>query len=162
MFGHSFGSPTTVQSMLDDRRIGAGAALDGSIPPRRPAEGRTLWGIAKQDLDRPFLLMGTVKHRRAVDKDYWPTLWEQLRAERLWLVIQGAGHYDFTDTGVFSEQVDLSKLFNEELMLGPIDGGRALAIVRAYLSAWFDHTLRGRSEQLLRGPSQKFPEVEFE
>src|SRR5262245_7130970 len=160
MFGHSFGSPTTVQSMLDDRRIGAGAALDGSITPKRP--GR-IEGIDKKDLDRPFLLMGTVKHRRSAKRgDGWPEFWEQLRAERLWLVIQGAGHYDFNDTGVFSEQIDLSKMFYEELMLGPIDGGRALAIVRAYLSAWFDHTLRGRSEQLLRGPSSEFPEVEFD
>jgi predicted dienelactone hydrolase len=160
MFGHSFGSPTTVQSMLDDRRIGAGAALDGSVPPKRP--GRTPWGIEKKDLDRPFLLMGTVKHRRSVDKEGWREFWEQLRAERLWLVIQGAGHYDFNDTGVFSEQIDLSKMFYEELMLGPIDGRRVLAIVRAYLSAWFDHTLRGRSGQLLRGPAAEFPEVEFD
>jgi predicted dienelactone hydrolase len=160
MFGHSFGSPTTVQSMLDDRRIDAGAALDGSILPKRP--GR-IAGIDKKELDRPFLLMGTVKHRRsAKGGDGWPEFWEQLRAERLWLVIQGAGHYDFNDTGVFSEQIDLSKMFYEELMLGPIDGRRALAIVRAYLSAWFDHTLRGRSGQLLRGPSSEFPEVEFD
>ena len=160
MFGHSFGSPTTVQSMLDDRRIGAGAALDGSIPPRRP--GR-IEGIDKKELDRPFLLMGTVKHRRSAKRgDGWLEFWEQLRVERLWLVIQGAGHYDFNDTGVFSEQIDLSRMFYEELMLGPIDGGRALAIVRAYLSAWFDHTLRGRFGRLLRGPSSEFPEVEFD
>jgi predicted dienelactone hydrolase len=160
MFGHSFGSPTTAQSMLEDRRIGAGAAMDGSILPKRP--GRTPWGIEKKDLDRPFLLMGSVKHRRSVDKEGWREFWEQMRAERLWLVIQGAGHYDFNDTGVFSEQVDLSKMFYEELMLGPIDGRRALTIVRAYLSAWFDHTLRDRSEQLLLGPSSEFPEVEFD
>jgi predicted dienelactone hydrolase len=157
MFGHSFGNPTSAQAMLTDRRIDAGAGLDGS-----------LFGSVVQDgLDRPYLLMGNVTHRRGVDQEGWAELFEHLRAERHWLIVTGTGHLDFSDFAAFKEQVDLSAVFPDAGVdgsnsLGPIDGARALTVVRRYLAVWFDHTLRGQSEPLLRGPSRRFPEVEIQ
>lgn len=157
MFGHSFGNPTSAQAMLTDRRIDAGAALDGSL----------FGSVVQEGLDRPYLLMGNVTHRRGVDREGWAELFEHLRAERHWLVVVGTGHLDFSDFAAFKEQVDLSAVFPDSGVdgsnsLGPIDGARALTVLRRYLAAWFDHTLRGQSEPLLRGPSRRFPEVEFQ
>ena len=82
-------------------------------------------------------------------------------------MVVGTGHLDFSDFAAFKEQVDLSAVFPDggvdgSNSLGPIHGARALTVVRRYLAAWFDHTLRGESEPLLRGQSRRFPEVEFQ
>lgn len=143
-FGHSLGSATVVGAIDQDRRIDAGAALDGN--PIGPAR-----------LDRPFLLMGNQGHRRADDPD-WAAFYDRLRGPRLHLVIDGAEHADLSDLAVFKSTVDLSAIFE----VGPIDGARAVAIERAYLTAWFDKAIRGRSSDLLKGESPRYPEVDFQ
>ncbi|MCX0271556.1 hypothetical protein NLM24_12730 [Nocardia zapadnayensis] len=57
MFGHSLGGAPAAQSMHDDRRISAGANLDGALSGSVVTDG----------LDRPFLLVGAGNHARDND-----------------------------------------------------------------------------------------------
>ena len=143
--GHSMGSMTAIEAIVADQRIGAGIALDGN--PLGPAS-----------LDRPFLMLGAgPKHLRANDPD-WAAFYDRLRGPRLHAVVDGMRHYDFSDLAVFKADFDLSAAFD----LGPIDGQRALTIVRAYARAWLDRSLRGRPSPLLVREPARFPEVAFQ
>lgn len=143
-FGHSLGSPTVISAIHQDRRIDAGAALDGNP-------------LGTASLNRPFLLMGNQNHRRADDPD-WAAFYDRLRGPRLHIVIDGAEHADLSDIAVFKATIDLSALFET----GPIDGNRTVNIERAYLAAWLDKALFGRPSPLLRGESPLYPEVDFQ
>jgi len=145
--GHSLGSITTVRVIDQDRRIAAGVALDGNP-------------LGSASLDRPFLMMGNkARHRRAVDPD-WAGFYARLRGPRLWLVVEGVAHDDFSDLTIFKSMADLGPDLSG--LLGPLDGARALHIERTYLTAWFDYILSRRPDRLLRGESPRFPEVDFE
>ena len=104
--GHSLGSRTAVETIVQDRRIGAGAALDGNP-------------LGAASLHRPFLLLGNQGHRRAGDPD-WAAFYERLRGLRRHLVIDGAEHYDLGDITVFKALIDLGAIFD----VGPIGGSR--------------------------------------
>ena len=143
-YGHSLGGPTVIGAMNQDPRIGAGAALDGTL--RGPIS-----------FDRPFLMMGNQHERRSDDPD-WADFYDQLRGPRLHLVIDGAEHSDLTDMTVFKSTIDFSVVFPT----GPLEGLPAVSIQRSYLVAWFDWALRGRARPLLRGESTRFPEVDFQ
>jgi hypothetical protein len=142
--GHSMGSMTSIGVIDQDRRIDAGAALDGN--PLGPAS-----------LDRPFLMMGNPSHRRDADPD-WAGFFDRLRGPRLHVVIDGIGHLDLTDITVFKRGIDLPPVFE----VGPIDGLRALHVQRSYLTAWLDRGLLGRRRPLLLAESPAFPEVDFQ
>jgi predicted dienelactone hydrolase len=103
-FGHSLGGPTVIRAMDRDRRIAAGAALDGTL--RGPV-----------GFERPFLMMGNQHERRVEDPD-WAAFYDQLRGPRLHLVIDGARHPDLTDITVFKSALDVSAVFPT----GPIAG----------------------------------------
>jgi dienelactone hydrolase len=145
MVGHSLGSITTVATIAQNRRIDAGAALDGNP-------------LGEASLDRPFLLMGNAgRHRRAVDPD-WAAFYDRLRGPRIHLVVQGVEHNDFSDFTVFKSMVELGAAF----AVGPLNGTRALHIQRIYLTTWLDYGLFGRPDSLLRDESPDFPEVDIE
>ena len=83
---------------------------------------------------------------------------DRLRGRRLHLVLDGAGYDDLTDIAVFKSGIRTEAFF----VTGPIDGVRALAVERAYVTAWLDRVLRGRPSPLLRGESRRYPEVDFQ
>ena len=95
--GHSLGSLTAIGPSSSDRRISAGAVLDGN--PLGPAS-----------LGVPLLMMGNPSHRRNIDP-HWAGFYDRLRGPRLHMVIDGADHYDLSDIAVFKEQVDLGGVF---------------------------------------------------
>ncbi|MGW5718408.1 alpha/beta hydrolase family protein [Amycolatopsis sp. NPDC003865] len=147
MTGHSAGGAITTQAMLADRRIRAGADLDGSIHVPLPASG----------LSRPFLFLGSMDDYvpgQPGPYDDWETDWTHLTGWKRWLMVSGTVHASFTDLGVLAEQlgVDLG---------ASIDADRALAITRTYVSAFFDLHLRCRPQPLLTAPSPAYPEVTF-
>jgi len=143
-YGYSLGSASVVGAVAVDRRIHAGAALDGSP-------------LGPESLDRAFLLMGNQSHRRVDDPD-WAAFYDRLRGPRLHLVIDSTRHADLSDVTVFKDRIDLGGVFE----VGDIDGLRAMEIQRRYLTAWFDRALRDRRDPLLRGESARFPEVDFQ
>ena len=147
-YGHSLGGPTVVTAMQHDRRIDAGAALDGDL-----LDG----DLTGSGLDRPFLMVGNQNLSQA-NAPEWATFYDRLHGPRLHLILHGAEHSDLTDLTAFKSTVDLSAVFTT----GPIDGLRALAIQRDYLAAWFDRALRGRDSQLLHAEPARYPEVDFQ
>ncbi|GAA3219517.1 lipase [Dactylosporangium siamense] len=149
MIGHSLGGATAAQTMLEDRRVTAGANLDGAMSG----------SVLTAGLDRPFLLVGSEGHDRAGD-DTWAAFWSVLRGPRLELQLRRSGHLSFTDYQVLLPQAgippeDLADAF------GTIDGPRSVQVQRAYLLAFADRHLGGRRGTLLSGPSAAYPEMRF-
>ena len=52
-------------------------------------------------------MMGSkARHRRAANPD-WAAFYDRLRGSRLWLVIEGVAHDDFSDLTIFKSMADL-------------------------------------------------------
>jgi len=153
MFGHSDGGSTAAHMMNVDRRVKAGVDLDGTLWTHQAVAGS---GGA-------LLLFGeqTLATREAAS---WDEFWTKQRGPKRQLSLLGSTHATFTDFAALVPQVALilGQLPSWVIQLiGTIDGERAVAAERAYLSAWFDRYLRHHPSDLLTGPSARFPEVAF-
>lgn len=140
VFGHSRGGAAAAQSCLDDARFMACANLDGSVSEVVMSNG----------VEQPFLLM-----RSELVDGTLGTFFDQLEAPALRVDIAGAGHNNFSDLPLVIEslrgrvpEIDLA-----QLLIGSIDAERAFEIIDAYVSAFLDHTLRGRESPLMGGSS---------
>jgi predicted dienelactone hydrolase len=169
MFGHSGGGFAAAETMLSDRRIDAGANLDGTMDMR-------VGKVAAEGLDRPFLLMSAGDHTRAPDDpaEAKPDeSWEEfLRTQRGWvrhLHIPAGEHASYTDLHILLPQLanhldldpDVATRLMRRLQIGDVDPGRSVASQRAYLTALFEEHLRGWPQPLLDGPSPQHPDVTF-
>ncbi|MEU8416648.1 alpha/beta hydrolase [Amycolatopsis japonica] len=138
MFGHSAGGFTAGETMVSDRRIVAGANLDGSMAH---SQSQRIFGrVADEGLDRPFLLMSAGDHSAASDAS-----WQEFqRNQRGWTGetrLPDGEHFSFTDY-----QTLLPQLGNAPAaFVGTIDPARSVAVQRARLSAFFAEHLRHRS-----------------
>ncbi|MFD7455306.1 alpha/beta hydrolase family protein [Kitasatospora sp. NPDC059827] len=143
MAGHSIGGDATLATMLADRRVLAGADLDGSITPPVPATG----------IDgRPVLLIAAVDPSSPDIVPSWTSSWPNLNGWKRWFTVAGADHYTFTD---------LDYLVNESGVLSIPNAPRSIAITTSYVSAFFERQLKGACRPLLNSPSRDFPEVTF-
>ncbi|MFD0683383.1 alpha/beta hydrolase family protein [Actinomadura fibrosa] len=153
MFGQSDGGTTTAAALHDDSRLTAGINLDG-----------TLWTpAAVAGSRRPLLLFGRQEEDAGRDAS-WATFWANQRGPKLRLKLAGAAHDTFLDFAVLLPQAaPILGIPPDEVAkaAGTIEGRRAAAVVRAYVSAYFDRYLRGRHSDLLDGPSSRYPEVRF-
>jgi hypothetical protein len=80
------------------------------------------------------------------------------------LNLTGATHATFEDIAVLLPQAaDALGLTSDQVAatVGAINGERAVAILRTYVSAYFDRYLLHHPNRLLRGPSPQYPEVQF-
>jgi dienelactone hydrolase len=149
MFGHSLGGAATAEVMLRDQRVKAGVNLDGSFGLR--AERRGVRG--------PFLLVTAPRGVGPSEQAYRAGL----RRTQLRLILRGAEHYTFSDFASTLPALErLAPGLRKEIPVGSINGRRALAIERRYLSAFFRSHLKETSEPLLTRASPSFPEVSFE
>ncbi|MGW2154088.1 alpha/beta hydrolase family protein [Nonomuraea sp. NPDC001699] len=147
MAGHSAGGAATVASLLADSRLRAGIDLDGSVETTLPEAGSS----------RPFLFLGkpaTYTPGKGDSAASWERVWTRLNGWKRWLLLTGAAHTSFTDLGVLMDQLGLEDGAG-------VPGTRALAVTRAYVTAFFDQHLRGRPQPLLDKPSADVPEVRF-
>ncbi|MEV7552463.1 alpha/beta hydrolase [Amycolatopsis sp. NPDC089917] len=140
MFGHSAGGFTAGETMVTDRRVVAGANLDGSMAH---SQSQRIFGrVADEGLDRPFLLMSAGDHSAASD----PSWQEFQRNQRGWtreVRLPDGEHFSFTDY-----QTLLPQLGNAPAaFIGTVDPARSVAMQRARLSAFFDKNLRHRSSE---------------
>ncbi|NYI06932.1 alpha/beta hydrolase family protein [Allostreptomyces psammosilenae] len=142
MVGHSVGGASAARTMLEDDRVDAGANMDGSF-------FTDLTG-----LDRPFLMLGAPGPGGADDPS-WVREWEHLTGWKRWLALTGSGHFSFIDFPLLAAQLGVTD------PSVPLAGDRSMEITRAYVGAFLDQHLRGRSRPLLDGPSEAFPEVTF-
>ncbi|MEV6526662.1 lipase [Longispora sp. NPDC051575] len=144
MIGHSIGGAATAPAMLADRRIDAGAMLDGAY--YLPVTG----------LDRPFLQFGEPSHAPGAGDDRsWDTEWPRMTGWKRWITVDGGDHNMFTDQLLLIQQAGV-----EIPGLG-IDPLRGIRLSQAYLTAFVDQHLRGGSGRLLDGPSACYSEVRF-
>jgi dienelactone hydrolase len=154
MFGHSSGGTATALAMDADPRISAGIDMDGNLTN---FDG-TLMPVAEQGLAQPLLLMG-----KDGTTDTGPG-WQAFRAHTPgWsrrLTLRGSEHASFTDAEALLPQLRLPPATRTQ-NIGTIEPATAIRTNEAYLSAYFDHWLRGRSGRLLDGPSGQYPAMEF-
>ena len=161
MFGHSAGGFTSGETMVSDRRIDAGADLDGSMAYSQSA--RDFGRVADEGLDRPFLLMSAGDHSASSDPS-WQQFLSNHRGWRLQLHVPAGEHFTYTDHQTLLPQL-ITQLGLEPALQAPIIGNvspaRSVASQRAYLTAYFDEHLRQRPQRLLNGPSPQHPDVQF-
>jgi hypothetical protein len=129
--GHSRGGAAAAQSCLDDARFSACANLDGSV-------GEV---VMSSGVEQPFLLL-----RSELTESTLETFFANLTGPAHRVDIAGAGHNNFCDLPLVLESLggQLPELDPAALLIGSIDAERAFEIMTAYVSAFFDVTLRGR------------------
>uniref|UniRef100_A0AAU2VKI9 Alpha/beta hydrolase n=1 Tax=Streptomyces sp. NBC_00008 TaxID=2903610 RepID=A0AAU2VKI9_9ACTN len=147
MAGHSIGGAAAAETMAGDRRVRAGADLDGDffVSPAAAGVG-----------GRPFMMLGT-EDRHSPDSvpNDWPEAWPHLEGWKRWLTVAGSEHFSFTDLPDLAEQLGLSD------PAVPLSAEQGWHITRDYVAAFFDLHLRGIPQPLLDGPATKYPEVVF-
>jgi alpha-beta hydrolase superfamily lysophospholipase len=153
-FGHSLGGATTAEAMFEDRRILAGADLDGLVVDKVKTRG----------LDRPFLILRQPGHTTSFDPT-WKSFLPALRGWHRIVAIAESGHYSFADLGLWAKDAGIRRRTTPEqwkLNFGDVDGGRAAELTREALAAFFDHHLRGTPlAPILRGPDPRYQELDF-
>src|SRR4051812_47033608 len=140
MFGHSLGGAAAASTMLVDRRIRAGADLDGLLFGRVRARG----------LSRPFMLM-TAEPGVAAEPNL-SGFWNSLRGPRYAVDVRQAHHFAFSDLLCFVPALMRANPATGKtvrLEVGTLDGPATLTAERAYLVAFFDRHLRGGIQPLL-------------
>ncbi|WP_329431665.1 hydrolase [Streptomyces sp. NBC_01280] len=165
MFGQSAGGFAALQTMHDDGRIAAAADLDGVLAHVSDDhdEGE-LSSVARDGVDGPFLLMGMDGDDRT-NVPSWRALWEHSDGWHRDLVLRGAQHATYTDATSLIPQIARQLGLPGETvtgLVGTVPAARAIAAQRAYVTAFFDRWLRGRTGgHFLDGPSSRYPQVRF-
>lgn len=150
MFGHSLGGATAAGAMLVEPQFLAGCNIDGG-----------LWGEeVTMKNERPMFELSSEGHpawNHSLGKN-----WPYLLGPKWHLEINGTAHNTLTDFPT------LSKLLGTNLtepavkaFIGTIHSIRILEIWREYVAAFFHEFLEGEHQELLDGPSMRFPEVSF-
>jgi hypothetical protein len=152
VFGHSVGGATALEVCRRDRRCGAAFDVDGS----------PLGEVIASGLAQPVMF---VLHE-GFDADC-PTcaevggdvgsIFHGSTGGSYRVVLTGARHFNFRDAALFYRPG--AHLIGA---LGPIDPRRGLRVVADYVAAFFNQSLNGTNESLLRGPSPDEPEARFE
>ncbi|MEQ0559834.1 alpha/beta hydrolase [Amycolatopsis sp. NEAU-NG30] len=133
MFGHSGGGFTTGETMVSDRRLDAGADLDGSMAYSLSA--RDFGRVATEGLDRPFLLMSAGDHSAASDVS-WQEFLAHQRGPVRQVHLPDGEHFSYTDYQVLLPQLGLPPATLAPF-IGTVDAHRSLARQRAQLSDFF-------------------------
>ncbi|WP_410654532.1 alpha/beta hydrolase family protein [Amycolatopsis sp. lyj-112] len=138
MFGHSGGGFTAGETMVTDRRIDAGADLDGSMAH---SQSQRIFGrVADEGLDRPFLLMSAGDHSGATDAS-WQEFLKNHRGPLQQVHLADGEHFSYTDYQTLLPQLGIAP----PSFIGTMDPAKNVATQRAQLSAFFDKYLRQRS-----------------
>lgn len=153
--GHSFGGAAATLFCAEDRRVLASVNMDG-------------WffnAIRKRGANQPLMAMdadsGAAVGKSGPEDDVESTLdardshdvedslqkWGGYQME-----VRGASHEDFSDQPLVSPLPQLAHR-------GSVSAGRIHSMVRAYVLAFFDKTLRNQDSKLLEGASGPYAEV---
>lgn len=163
VFGHSRGGFTAPHACLLDRRFRACLNLDGySLTPDVMEKGIRQPYMHIEEL-APWLPPPTDEQLKQGNQTREEANKQALEAERrrertfskmssgVYLVtVKGAMHNSFSDMPFIAPE----RYSNIE-----INAERALTITNAYVLAFFDHSLQGRRQSLLKGSDRSFPEV---
>ncbi len=148
-FGHSTGGGATIQFCASDPRCKAGFTEDAFV---RPLAISTLENGTRQ----PFFYMFSEAWPFPRNIELFDQYYNHVSPENRVAILQGTAHYDFSDLPAFSPLAAAMGL------KGPLNGARVQEIIKTYLVAFFDQTLKGVRSPLLNGPSEQFPELRWE
>lgn len=156
IFGVSMGGAVSAQACHLDTRFRACLAMDVHMPAdvvrgglRQPA----MWlSRDVETMRREGWPQAIIDHTRTTMR----ATFEKTRADAYLVLIPGTYHADYSDAGLLSPLTSLIGV------TGPVGAARARGIIGAYATAFFDQHLKGQREELLEGPSARFPEVLFE
>ncbi|MEU9123162.1 esterase [Streptomyces sp. NPDC048506] len=165
MVGHSAGGFTAAQTMHDDPRIKAGINMDGQMdfPTTPDGHGSALSTVARDGLDRPFLLMGS-DQGAGDNQASWTALEKNSRGWHRQVTLKGGAHGAYTDAAPLLPQLADQGAIPAQVVtddIGTVRPDRAVAATRAYVSSFFDRWLRHHDDHLLDGPSPRFPEMKY-
>ncbi|KAL3419614.1 PAF acetylhydrolase [Phlyctema vagabunda] len=161
-FGHSFGGAATAEAMRLDPRIRAGVNLDGLLYGKVVKTGFE----EKPGIKQHFVLWGAQGHNSTEDPD-WNSFWAALEQEKVWkreLSLKGGAHGAFWDLNLIADVADVRGQFGqytEEDLISKLPGKRVYQVVAEYLDDFFQFVAKGGNEDLLKGPSDEYPEVDF-
>ncbi|MEU6408469.1 lipase [Microbispora sp. NPDC046933] len=144
--GFSMGGAAVARLMYADHRVKAGVNLDGSL----------FGEVTERGLDAPFLQLAADEH----DDPSWVTFRKHRRGWKHDLRLAGAKHYSFTDMQALVPRIS-DRLGTPSEIVGTVDPVRSVAAQRAYVAAFLDLQLKGRTTRLFDGPSPAFPEMSF-
>jgi predicted dienelactone hydrolase len=132
--GMSLGGIAAGNVCLTDERCRAGVNLDGGTYAQLDAT-----------IARPFLFMSSERYR-----GYDEVFLSRTAGPSYAIVVGGSDHVNY---------MDICLLDPPRAVVGDIDPERMLAIINAYVLAFFDQHLKGEKIPLLEGPSSDYPEV---
>ena len=145
--GHSLGGAAVLQFAHDEPRVRAVFDIDGS----------PIWNAANERLAKPLLVLSAASTRLSYDA--------VLNGARpgIHLRLSGSVH-------AFSKDFRLIPFMSQSAGNRPasmasgtaIDPVRALRVTGAFVEAFFDQYLNGKTAALLKGLSSDYPEVIFE
>ena len=167
VLGHSIGGAAAAEACFQDPRIQAALSLDGWIFGSVARNGLAkpfmliYEGLYEEKLTPPFPASGTPFEQRSWQMDRLDTARMDATLHRYGgyrLFIDGASHWNFTETGTISRFVG-----------GQGDVGRrncppqlAHQIINRYAVAFFSHYLKGTPEPIIEKLPDEYPETTFE
>jgi hypothetical protein len=89
------------------------------------------------------------------------SIYKRLPDGRLYMVIQNANHFSFSDQMLLNSQIAIH-LLQLARKFGGLDGRRGLAISADYIHTFFDVYLKGAPVASLTSLVRKYPEVRIE
>ena len=150
LMGVSLGGGAIVWTCRVDPRCTVGLALDGWYEPLPQT-------IMADPLRQPFMFMQSETNMWKMDNfARLNQLYQSVTAPAYHLKLAGVLHRDFSDYPLLSP---LSAPWLPER--GTLNGARTVAVIDAYMLAFFDQYLQQRPASLLNGPSRDYPEAQF-
>ncbi|MGK5544030.1 alpha/beta hydrolase family protein [Streptomyces sp. URMC 127] len=146
MAGQSAGGFTAAQALHDDRRLKAGVNMDGQMDfPLPDGTGSRLSTVAREGVDRPFLLLGSDGPGADDNTASWTSFLEHSRGEQRRATLAGARHGTFTDAPSLLPALVRQGVMTPDALrqnIGTLRPERAVAATRAYVVAFFDRHLK--------------------
>ena len=138
VLGMSLGGLATSVTCSKDERVKAGVNMDGAFP-FAPIYG---------EHQTPFLYLNSIRYLGC-----GPLFVSQSTKDCYSMTVRGSGHYNFTDHTVYP-------LPMAAMLLGSIDGKKALDITNTVVLSFFDKYLNNKRIDLIT-LAKVFPEIEL-
>ncbi|WKU45187.1 esterase [Streptomyces sp. VNUA116] len=149
MAGQSAGGFTAAQALHDDRRLKAGINMDGQMDfPLPDSTGSKLSTVAREGVDRPFLLLGSDGPGADDNTASWTSFLAHSRGDQRRTTLAGARHGTFTDAPSLLPALVRQGALTEDALrqdVGTLRPERAVAATRASVVAFFDRHLKAGS-----------------
>ena len=131
VFGHSFGGGTSLASTILDSRIKSCLSLDGWYTPVHP-------DIYSQGISTPFLHLGQVEWDTDINYEILDKIIQSKKNIAYKLTLDGAHHYDFTDSPHISNLSSTFKLSSE------LESEEILSVTNTTVLGFFDEHLKSK------------------